>query len=160
MAQLLDHLISEDDVGVPRPQSPQYNELPFRPSRRRSLSLGDDPACSEERKDACATPRSQSMSEYEIGEEVRSTSDLSLDIKTIRNLNEGDGAFIKRSDGSFTFAVVKRRDVELVSGFESKGEVLVFFASPSKKRIKFINQIKWSSYIIGAADHVIERRHG
>ena len=101
------------------------------------------------------------MSEYEIGEEVRSTSDLSLDIKTIRNLNEGDGAFIKRSDGSFTFAVVKRRDVEMVSGFrESKGEVLVFCVNSSEKKFKFINQKKWSSCIIGAADHVIEGRHG
>ncbi|EJK44540.1 hypothetical protein THAOC_36909 [Thalassiosira oceanica] len=149
---------NQTDPSFPSPSSPQIqgNELPFRPSRRRSLSLGDKPTCAEELR-----PQSRIMSEYEIGEEVRSTSDLSVDIKTIRNLNEGGGAFIKRSDGSFTFAVVKRRCVEIVSGFrESKEEMLVFFVDPSRKMVKVINEKKWSSSIIGVADHVFEKMHG
>jgi len=159
MSQIIDQLI-KDDVRVPRPQI-QGNELPFRPSRRRSLSLGDKPTCAEELRACTTLPQSRIMSEYEIGEEVRSTSDLSVDIKTIRNLNEGGGAFIKRSDGSFTFAVVKRRCVEIVSGFrESKEEMLVFFVDPSRKKVKVINKKKWSSSIIGVADHVFEKMHG
>ena len=151
----------EDDVHVPRPEI-QGNEIPFRPSRRRSQSLGDEPTRVKEPRDSCATRRqSRFISEYQIGEEVRSTSDLSVDIKTIRNLNEGDGAFIRRSDGSFTFAVVKRRCVEIVSGYrESKKEILVFIVDPSRNKAKVINQKKWSSSIIGAADHVFERRNG
>ena len=69
------------------------------------------------------------LADCTIGETLRSSSHMSIeaiseqDIQAIGSLDEHDFAFIKRSDGSYTYAILAYRSMEPVKGANNVDKV-------------------------------------
>ena len=96
--------------------------------------------------------------DYTIGETLRSSSHMSIEatseqaIQAISSLDQHDFAFIKRSDGSYSYAILACRSMEPIKGAdnndkaESMEEYMAFMTSKAGAT-KMVRRRNWSKIV-------------
>ena len=96
--------------------------------------------------------------DYTIGETIRSSIHMSIEstseqaIQAIGSLDEHDFAFIKRSDGSYSYAILARRSMEPIKGDDindkakSMEECMTFVMSEAGAA-KMVRRRNWSKSV-------------
>ncbi|KAL7469087.1 hypothetical protein ACHAXS_009326 [Conticribra weissflogii] len=88
-------------------------------------------------------PETVKLPSYKIGE-IGKKEDMITDkkeaLEVIEKLDVGDGAFIRRSDGKWTYAILKKRE-------ETEGGPAIRFTVNERKSSKSYNKKYWESHI-------------
>mmetsp|Transcript_26798 Transcript_26798/g.50782 ORF Transcript_26798/g.50782 Transcript_26798/m.50782 type:complete len:277 (-) Transcript_26798:9-839(-) len=96
--------------------------------------------------------------DYTIGETLRSSSHMSIEatseqaIQAIGSLDEHDFAFIKRSDGSYSYAILARRSMEPIKGADNNDtaksmEECMTFVMSEAGATKMVRRRNWSNSV-------------
>jgi len=95
--------------------------------------------------------------DYSIGETIRSSSHMIIEptseqaIQAVSSLNKHDFAFVKRSDGSYSYAILAYRSMEPIKGIKDANsnnteECMVFVMSDAGST-KMIRKHHWSKFV-------------
>jgi len=99
---------------------------------------------------------------YRIGEKLRSQSHMITEassergIEAVSTLNKHDFAFIKRSDGSYSYAILAYRSTKPIKGIPEVEECMTFVIS-SAGATKMIRKRHWSEIIHLVSTEVSDR---
>lgn len=89
--------------------------------------------------------------QYEVGETLRSSKDaMKRDKDLVSKLKVDDGAFVKRTDGSYTYAIINDRY------YDDQGEVFSFVVNKSGSTKTFPERM-WAKFIKCPAKELIDR---
>eukprot|EP00585_Thalassiosira_rotula_P011222 CAMPEP_0196159516 /NCGR_PEP_ID=MMETSP0910-20130528/46362_1 /TAXON_ID=49265 /ORGANISM="Thalassiosira rotula, Strain GSO102" /LENGTH=378 /DNA_ID=CAMNT_0041424437 /DNA_START=64 /DNA_END=1203 /DNA_ORIENTATION=- len=95
--------------------------------------------------------------DYSIGETIRSSSHMIIEptseqaIQAVNSLNKHDFAFVKRSDGSYSYAILAYRSMEPIKGTKHANsnnteECMVFVMSDAGST-KMVRKHHWSKFV-------------
>jgi len=85
-------------------------------------------------------------SDYSIGDKLRSPYHMGARSSDIDSLRQHDFAFVKRSDGSYTYAILVYRSSKPIRGTDDVEEIMVFALS-NDGTIKSIRKRYWNKCI-------------